>query len=757
MISSILKVLFIMVILSVNTIVQAKTLTNLVTPVSYFINHRIQFNAIEDNFKKYNHIGIVGTSGMGKTQLARMYAYENKENYNIIWFFDCTLDINEQFAKLAKEINLAFNNHIIEDQSLAKKEVLHYLQSKKDWLLVFDNLKINENTKIQDLIDWEHNGNIIFCSQDSSKLNYITEVTKLKKQDAIELVSLILKEKKLDTINFLVEEFQGHPILLVQGAQILNNIKGLDYEKYKKMIRESNNKIRLNIELCMKELTLSSSALLKKIALINNNKFSKSFLKMVTDNKETIDDDIYQLSKYILISNIDSHQDNPIFEMHDIIAKTIQDINTVSENNKNLDEIIFNVLVKAFPTGVVQKQDTRVSPTFNENLQIILENTKKFHVEIFKDAKLREEILLSGLNNRKYDLSAKMVEWFEQKEKNDTFKVNKMNDHERYVYASYLNAIGGYNNFALSNPVRAIDYFTRAKEIMLGVNGYESIKFNIIYQILRTQLDLGQIDNAEQTLEEILKIYELGIKNKTIEPFDNSFLYVAKTRLLMAQAKYKEALTQVNNAINVFKEAGIKDTNVLLESSCQMKVEALNSLNKYSEAYSLAQWLYETYKPNLYPDHEIFANIHTKMAVSQYGLGKYQKGLEEANKAIKMFIKVRKLDEQELQFARDIQLAKALMIKADCLSALDRIEESLNIYEKAEAIHNNVYIENLNTSNSLKNLLFEATKTACKKPSKQNEFWFKHFYSRLRSIFGIDITQVKEIEKTCNPEIYKTY
>ena len=81
-----------------------------------------------------------------------------------------------------------------------------------------------------------------------------------------------------------------------------------------------------------------------------------------------------------------------------------------------------------------------------------------------------------------------------------------MNDHERYVYASYLNAIGGYNNFALSNPVQAINYFMRAKEVMLGVNGYESIKFNIIYQILRNQLDLERIDNAEQTLEEILKI-----------------------------------------------------------------------------------------------------------------------------------------------------------------------------------------------------------------------------------------------------------
>jgi hypothetical protein len=53
MISSILKVLFIMVILSVNTIVQAKTVTNLVTPVSYFINHVRQLSSIKDDLKKY--------------------------------------------------------------------------------------------------------------------------------------------------------------------------------------------------------------------------------------------------------------------------------------------------------------------------------------------------------------------------------------------------------------------------------------------------------------------------------------------------------------------------------------------------------------------------------------------------------------------------------------------------------------------------------------------------------------------------------
>lgn len=757
MISSILKVLFIMVILSVNTIVQAKTVTNLVTPVSYFINHVRQLSSIKDDLKKYGQTSIVGTSGMGKTQLVRMYAYENKENYNIIWFFDCTLDLNDQFAKFAKEINLALNTHIIEDQALAKKEVLHYLQSKKDWLLVFDNLKINENTKIQDLIDWEHNGNIIFCSQDSSKLNHLIEITKIQKQDAIELVNFMLKEKKSDTINFLVEEFQGYPILLVQGTQILNNIKGLNYEKYKKMIRDSDNKILLNIELCMKELTPSSMALLKKIALINNNKFSKSFLKMATDNKETIDDDIYQLSKYVLISNIDSNQDNPIFEMHNIIAETIQEISLKEKNQQYLEEMISNILIKSLPKGVTKRHMIRTSPTVDENLQIILKNTEKFNIDVLKNLELRLELFGTSTNNGEYESSKAMVEWFEDKEKNKEFHLDKMSNHEKYVYALYFDLIGCYNNYALSNPVGAIKYFTKAKEIASTVIGYEYMKFNVTYQLFRTLLDLGRIEDAQKNMIEASEIYEKSIGSNNIESTEIGYLYVGKTRLLLAQERYDEALEQINKGIEALKQANLKETDVFLESSYQLKIEALNNLNKCSEAYSLAQWLYETYKPNLYPDHEIFANIYTKMAVSQYGLGKYQEGLEEANKAIKMFIKVRKLDEQELQFARDIQLAKALMIKADCLSALDRIEESLNIYEKAEAIHNNVYIENLNTSNSLKNLLFEATKTACKKPSKQNEFWFKHFYSRLRSIFGIDITQVKEIEKTCNPEIYKTY
>ena len=304
MINKLFMILFTMVTVSSYANSQAKGISNLITPVSYFVNHVDQLKSVENYLNKYRQASIVGISGMGKTQLARTYAYENKHKYDLIWFFDCNIDLNDQYVKLSKEINRLFKANITEDQALAKTEILHYLLLRKDWLLVFDNLQVSDNVKIQDMVSWEHNGNIILCSQSSSGLNNLIEVNEFKNRDATDLVTIILKEKNHDAIKFLTEEFQGYPILLVHGVQILNNIKGLNYNLYKKMIKETNNKIKLNLELCMKELTPSANELLKKIALINNNKFSKSFLKMVTDNKETIDDDIYQLSKFFLISNI---------------------------------------------------------------------------------------------------------------------------------------------------------------------------------------------------------------------------------------------------------------------------------------------------------------------------------------------------------------------------------------------------------------------------------------------------------------------
>ena len=165
----------------------SNAISNLLTPVSYFVDHVKQLDELKNNLVKYRQASIVGTSGIGKTQLARTYAYENKDKYNVIWFFDCNLDINHDFVKLAKQLNEKANAGLPEDPKQSKKALMDYLKDKDHWLLVFDNLKINENKKVQNLLDWEHNGNVIFCSQDIEAFPHAIAVRTFTNKDSLTL------------------------------------------------------------------------------------------------------------------------------------------------------------------------------------------------------------------------------------------------------------------------------------------------------------------------------------------------------------------------------------------------------------------------------------------------------------------------------------------------------------------------------------------------------------------------------------------
>ncbi|MFP3034249.1 MAG: hypothetical protein ACEY3C_01595 [Candidatus Tisiphia sp.] len=198
--------LFILLIIYSNTFAQEQV-SNLITPVSYFVNHEQQLKILDEYLSKYRQASIVGTSGIGKTQLIRMYGYENKNNYDLIWFFDCNLDINEQFVKLAKQLNKVKQTNISEEVALAKKEVMSYLTSTNKWLLLFDNLKVNENKKVQDLVEWEHNGQVVFCSQDNERLPNVILMTRFDKPTIVALVNSLLDNKDKNSIEFLTQSF----------------------------------------------------------------------------------------------------------------------------------------------------------------------------------------------------------------------------------------------------------------------------------------------------------------------------------------------------------------------------------------------------------------------------------------------------------------------------------------------------------------------------------------------------------------------
>nr|WP_016926518.1 hypothetical protein [Rickettsia conorii] len=102
-----------------------------------------------------------------------------------------------------------------------------------------------------------------------------------------------------------------------RSTNIKSNTRFKLREIQEKKINASKDKIELNIKLVSNELKPSAKRLLDGIALLNNQSVSKELLNSITEDKHSLDDDIYQFSKFALISNIEPNEVNPIFEMHD--------------------------------------------------------------------------------------------------------------------------------------------------------------------------------------------------------------------------------------------------------------------------------------------------------------------------------------------------------------------------------------------------------------------------------------------------------
>ncbi|WP_375333486.1 tetratricopeptide repeat protein [Candidatus Tisiphia endosymbiont of Xenochironomus xenolabis] len=728
-------IILILLIMPLNSFAQnqiANQLSNFVAPVTYFVDHVKQLALLTNNLTKYRQASIIGTSGMGKTQLARMYCYENQNNYKLIWFIDCNLDINQELLKLAKAINSMINNStkstlIPEDIVLVRKEIMNYLSSQDKWLIIFDNLKVSENKKVQEFVDWENNGHVIFCSQDSEILPNIVKMTALAKNDVSILANNILENNDPKVVEFLSEEFAGYPIMTVQGIQLLNNVKGLDKAEYKKKIQQSTDRIKSNIILTINQLKPSARNLLNKIALMNNQGFSKDLLSFITDDQRTLNNDIYELSKFALISNIDPQEANPIFETHDIIVQKIAEING-SRNNKSYLEDIITKLMNYIPKNAVKARIFRNAKTIQENFEIILRNSEKYNINIYKIMALNLQIMVQHHNSLNYSIVAKKAIWFNKADQEGKFKLWLMNNDEKYAYIRYMQTIGLYH-ISYSNYRAARECFIRGQEIFENVAGYESYKWTLFYSLAICNIILGQVQEAEKNIQIMEKMSNEGLMDQS----ELSYIHILKAQLLFIQGKYTESLEQNSKTIENFIKNGLSPDDLFFIPLYTLKIEILNYLGKYQEAYEQAKKLYNLCKHC--KDPEALGCIYSVMARSELGLGMLNQASEHVNKAISIFLVDERRNPKNADYLEDPDLAAMYVVQGDILFTQDNIKSAIESYNKAYTIYYYLYRDNRKNMAYVSYLYSQGAKAACK---AKNLFSYKFFGKPQVKEFGIN-------------------
>lgn len=720
-----------LIIILCNNRVEAKDrISNLVYPVKYFVNHEIQLNDLNDKLVVYQKVGIVGISGIGKTQLARMYAYKNEAQYNVIWFIDCNFNLDEQFSALAKEINIKLakdNKPLISDNvQIAQKEVIQYLTSKDKWLLIFDNLKLNQNHMLDQIMSWEHNGHIIICSQDSNKLNKIIQLPHFSQKDSMHLMHAILHDADQRVIQQLAEVLNGYPLLIAQGAIFLSNNKHITTEEYKKIINNSRNKVKTHVELVMSNLSKKTKDILSTIAVISNQRFSKKLLGLIYSDDDNFINDFNDIVRYGLIINVEYDGDNQLFEMHNLVKDAIIELSDYKIMKNKINNVI-DKLNQLIPQGVYSSQIViNENITMQNSMESLLTNAELHTVDIFKIFELRKNLLNIYLGSRDYHNCQKMVDWFENNRVSD-FKLLTSNLYNQSVYAWYLVHAGTFLGFK-TDCEAAIKYLEQAKKIMKSIDSYLDLNFTIYCQLAVQQIFTGDIKSALKNID----IVEELIKKHPKDDIDLGLLWHIKAKILLEYGEYHKALDAIEE--NIKLEIHIPN-EIFIAPTYILKANILNYMQKYNESYKLLTELQRKIKNDIEETHELNGRILVQLSRSELGLGNSKKALDYAAQAKNIFLHDKSRSNEDITTSTDHYLAAAIEAEADALGALGQVEEAAKLYSTAEAIFFNKYRNNLNNLDTISFLYWKAAKISY---NLSDRFWYNKFKGQHLSKYGKD-------------------
>jgi tetratricopeptide (TPR) repeat protein len=733
-------IFLIIVVHSHSSVLATSKIHNLVEPVKYFSNHQVQLSDLVKKLYFTKKVTLLGMSGMGKTQLARMYAYQNFDKYNIIWVFDCNLDLNTQFTKLAEEINKQDSGtQLSTDLLKSQNDVINYLTPKNNWLLIFDNLGVNQNNRVKDIIKWENNGHIIFVSQDADGLPEAITTPYFQERDIIQLTETLINNSPPELMREVVNEFKGHPLLTVQGILFLNNNKYLNMKEYKQIIGSADDKIGAHVTLVLKTLSSIEKDLLFKITLLNTHKFSKEILFKITSHRENLPNDIYSLIRFGLITSFYDENGNLFFEMHDMVKNAILKI---ADNKITQDNIIHivNVIKAEISNKSYEEKFLLMATDFSSNLEVLLRNANLYEINLLKIMELRQILLDFYLNSRQVYHAQKEVEWFRKHEDFFSSSIKGMTKEEKVVYSNYLSNIGTYTNFFEgTNPRIAIKYLQKAIEIITPIAGYVGEKLNIYCQLAQVNAYTGDNQNAIATLNIVEK---LMAENPEIN-FEKGLISFTKAKILLSESDYVGALEKALEALNLyrppFNEGLSKEAEKNIESSLApiytMQAEILNYMGRYKEAYDIANKVYFCEIEAAGEENETTAYALVQISRAALGISNYELALESSSKAKNFYLNDPARKNVKIIESNDSDFAAALVAEADALYSLGRVSEAIESYSMAEAIFYNKYRENMKFVDEISYLYYRASLASY---GLAEQAWYEKFSKSHIELFGLE-------------------
>jgi tetratricopeptide (TPR) repeat protein len=202
-----------------------------------FAGRRAELSEIAEGLKPGSSataLSLIGTGGIGKTQLAVEHAYAHAADYEVAWWISADEPdaIMHQFSGLAKALNI---DPVWEPRELAE-QISIGLRNLRGWLLIFDDADSAE-----DVEPWLPTGpapagvpsHVIITSPRAgfTGLGPVVPVAAFELADAAELICARVRDLPRDDAELIGAELERMPVAVEQAASYLSRsrISGAEY------------------------------------------------------------------------------------------------------------------------------------------------------------------------------------------------------------------------------------------------------------------------------------------------------------------------------------------------------------------------------------------------------------------------------------------------------------------------------------------------------------------------------------------------
>lgn len=161
---------------------------------------------------------VTGMGGVGKTRTAVEYCYQQRDNYDVIWWVEASAErlIHQALTRLGKALSVVDSDEVLNREDLIQR-IESGLRGLR-WLLIFDSVE-NPNA-VLGRVPHLPNGHIIVTSRNPLWLSSgsVVEVRPLERVHSIEFLTARSGDDDRESANKLSEQLGDLPIALEQAA-----------------------------------------------------------------------------------------------------------------------------------------------------------------------------------------------------------------------------------------------------------------------------------------------------------------------------------------------------------------------------------------------------------------------------------------------------------------------------------------------------------------------------------------------------------